>query len=125
MDLGVKQKMNHTTNPSYRFIDSLTELERVCTALHGVRCVAVDVEADSMYHYREKVCLIQLATSQMSVVIDPLCLTDRSIRTQRISELIGRHNHSGSLLLIINYYRSSQKTCNSKSKNRIAKLLLP
>lgn len=38
--------------------------------------VAVDLEADSMYHFQEKVCLIQMATSQSSAVIDPLRLQD-------------------------------------------------
>jgi ribonuclease D len=38
--------------------------------------VAVDLEADSMYHFQEKVCLIQMATSQSGAVIDPLRLQD-------------------------------------------------
>jgi ribonuclease D len=38
--------------------------------------VAVDLEADSMYHFQEKVCLIQMATSRSSAVIDPLRLRD-------------------------------------------------
>jgi len=38
----------------------------------------VDLEADSFYHYFEKVCLIQIATESASYVIDPLALKDLS-----------------------------------------------
>jgi ribonuclease D len=40
--------------------------------------VAVDLEADSMHHYREKVCLIQISIPDESVIIDPLALEDPS-----------------------------------------------
>jgi ribonuclease D len=39
----------------------------------------VDLEADSMYHFREKVCLVQMAAGDTSVVIDPLALPDLSV----------------------------------------------
>ena len=34
--------------------------------------LAVDLEADSLHHYQEKVCLIQISTPSESVLIDPL-----------------------------------------------------
>jgi hypothetical protein len=34
--------------------------------------LAVDLEADSMFHYQEKVCLLQMAGNGENVVIDPL-----------------------------------------------------
>ena len=40
--------------------------------------VAVDLEADSMHHYQEKVCLIQISIPTESVIIDPLALPDLS-----------------------------------------------
>ncbi len=40
--------------------------------------LAVDLEADSLHHYQEKVCLIQISTPSESVLIDPLALADLS-----------------------------------------------
>lgn len=37
--------------------------------------IAVDLEMDSLHHYREKVCLVQISTRQQSWLIDPLALT--------------------------------------------------
>lgn len=49
-------------------------LERVgCEPL-----LACDLEADSLHHYQEKVCLIQLSTPHESVLIDPLAFSDLS-----------------------------------------------
>jgi ribonuclease D len=41
--------------------------------------VAVDLEADSMYHFREKVCLVQMASAAGSFVIDTLAVADLSV----------------------------------------------
>jgi ribonuclease D len=38
--------------------------------------LACDLEADSLHHYQERVCLIQLSTPRESVLIDPLAVTD-------------------------------------------------
>lgn len=40
--------------------------------------IAVDLEADSMHNYQEKVCLIQVSTLKKTVLIDPLAVTDLS-----------------------------------------------
>ena len=40
--------------------------------------LAVDLEADSLHHYQEKVCLIQISTPTESVIIDPLALPELS-----------------------------------------------
>jgi ribonuclease D len=40
--------------------------------------VAFDLEADSMHHYREKVCLVQIAASPGVFLMDPLSLPDLS-----------------------------------------------
>jgi ribonuclease D len=37
--------------------------------------IAVDLEMDSLHHYREKVCLVQVSTRHQSWLIDPLALT--------------------------------------------------
>ena len=44
----------------------------------GADMVALDLEADSMFHYKEQVCLIQMAANGNTAVIDPLSVTDLS-----------------------------------------------
>jgi ribonuclease D len=53
-------------------------LERLVKKLSRETVLAFDLEADSMHHYREKVCLIQVATSSEAHLIDPLALIDMS-----------------------------------------------
>ena len=38
--------------------------------------IACDLEADSLHHYQEKVCLIQFSTPEFSALVDPLAVTD-------------------------------------------------
>lgn len=70
--------MEATAPLAYEYIDTLAGLEQVAHAFNSEPMVAVDLEADSMYHFREKVCLIQMATATESYVIDPLKITDFS-----------------------------------------------
>ncbi|MGA9477668.1 MAG: ribonuclease D, partial [Desulfobacterales bacterium] len=57
-------------------IETPAALARLAQKFQQAPAVAVDLEADSMYHFQEKVCLIQMATSRSSAVIDPLRLRD-------------------------------------------------
>jgi len=63
---------------SYEWIETLPRLEGTARILGQAKTIGVDLEADSMYHYFEKVCLIQIATESASYVIDPLALRDLS-----------------------------------------------
>jgi ribonuclease D len=51
-------------------------LVRLAAELERERAIGVDLEADSMYSYREKVCLLQFSTPSRTVVVDPLVITD-------------------------------------------------
>jgi ribonuclease D len=62
----------------YRIIETAAEFEELVTELESEPIIAVDLEADSMHHFKEKVCLLQLATSKTSAIIDPLVLNDLS-----------------------------------------------
>jgi ribonuclease D len=56
-------------------------LEAVCETvkiLKSRKAAAVDLEADSMFHFTEKVCLIQIAVKELVFVIDPLKIPDLS-----------------------------------------------
>jgi ribonuclease D len=57
-------------------IETPAALAELAGKFQRAPAVAVDLEADSMYHFQEKVCLIQMATSRSSAVIDPLRLRD-------------------------------------------------
>ena len=63
---------------NYKIIDTVAGLEKAVRTLEKGKAVAVDMEADSMYHFKEKVCLIQMATKKSSILIDPLYVKDLS-----------------------------------------------
>lgn len=65
-----------TDTPQY--ITSASDLERAAGILEKSPAVAVDLEADSMYHFEEKVCLVQMATDDACFIIDPLAVSDLS-----------------------------------------------
>jgi len=53
----------------------LTTTEQVvelADELHQFPVIAVDLEADSMHNYQEKVCLLQFSTPERTVLVDPL-----------------------------------------------------
>jgi ribonuclease D len=54
------------------------DLERTMDRFGREPLLACDLEADSLHHYQEKVCLIQLSTPRESVLIDPLAFADLS-----------------------------------------------
>ena len=64
---------------SYLIIDSISELERFAARLEKQKIIGIDLEADSMYHFKEKVCMIQIATQHATAVIDPLQIKNLSV----------------------------------------------
>ena len=63
----------------YILIESASDLKKVVPKLKSEQMVAVDLEADSMFHFQEKVCLLQMATAQAVMIIDPLQVEDLSV----------------------------------------------
>jgi ribonuclease D len=59
-------------NPEYFYVDTTEGLSRLTEALRGATRVGLDTEADSLHHYFEKVCLIQLSFSHVNYIVDPL-----------------------------------------------------
>jgi ribonuclease D len=58
-------------------VRTAAEVAALGTRLQGSRAIGLDTEADSLYHHREKVCLIQLATERgEAVLVDPLAVRD-------------------------------------------------
>lgn len=57
---------------TYTCVDNAQGLARLTQALQGAARVGMDTEADSLHHYYEKVCLIQLSFLGENYIIDPL-----------------------------------------------------
>ena len=55
------------------------EVEALAESLRRERIVAVDTEADSFFHYYDKLCLLQIGTRQGSYLIDPLALSEQGL----------------------------------------------
>jgi ribonuclease D len=64
--------------PVPEMIETAEALTRFAGVLRRKRVIAVDLEADSMYHFQERVCLIQISTLQENAIIDPLAVPDLS-----------------------------------------------
>ena len=62
----------------YTLISSDEELKDICNKLKTKTQIAMDLEADSMHHFQEKVCLIQISDGSENILIDPLSITDFS-----------------------------------------------
>jgi ribonuclease D len=56
----------------FDYIDSNASLEALIASLRGADRVAIDTEADSLHHYFEKVCLLQLTFLDRTYIVDPL-----------------------------------------------------
>ena len=58
------------------FVDTAEGLTTAVKGLKQEAVIGVDLEADSMFHFKEKVCLLQMATSDTVYIIDPLAVRD-------------------------------------------------
>jgi ribonuclease D len=62
----------------YRLIETEADLKELLPELSSSQIMGVDLEADSLFHYREKVCLLQISLETFNLVIDPLSVRDLS-----------------------------------------------
>ncbi len=59
-----------------QWISDQAGLHRLCADLRECRRVAMDTESNSLFAYRERVCLVQISSSREDFLIDPLELDD-------------------------------------------------
>lgn len=63
-------------NEKYILVDNEKELVNLLADLELYDMAAVDTEADSMYHYTTRLCLIQITIGEHHYIVDPLCGLD-------------------------------------------------
>ena len=88
-----KEKRSQDNPKDFQWIDSRPGLRQVADAFKNSKAIGVDMEMDSLYHYQEKICLIQMATERQTFIIDPLKTTGMSLikplfENQRIKKVI-------------------------------------
>jgi ribonuclease D len=62
--------------PPYLLIEEKNDLDLISAELQREPVIAVDLEADSMFHFKEKVCLLQISTRSRNFIIDPIAVRD-------------------------------------------------
>ncbi|MFO7663518.1 MAG: ribonuclease D [Chloroflexota bacterium] len=68
----VTNASNPPTLPPYQFIADERSWNTCLEALRSAPRLAIDLEANSMYAYRERVCLIQISITAADYIIDPV-----------------------------------------------------
>ena len=59
-------------------VEDQQTLVEVARSLLDQPAISVDTEADSLHHYQEKVCLIQISDHTRDIIVDPLQVPDLS-----------------------------------------------
>ena len=72
MDGPLNKKTEAGAGPRYTFIATSKDFQKVLQRLKSSSRIAIDIEADSLYHYYEKVCLIQISSDSDTYILDPL-----------------------------------------------------
>ena len=62
----------------FTFIESDADLADACYRLLSQPIIGVDLEADSMHSFKEKICLIQIATKDEAFLVDPFTIDNFS-----------------------------------------------
>ncbi len=65
---------------SYPFLHTAEAVEDLARKLRGEPVIGVDTEADSFFHYFEKICLVQIAAKSGIYLIDPLALGENGLK---------------------------------------------
>ena len=59
-------------------VEDADALAKMCERLKARSVIGVDTESDSMHHFQEKVCLIQISDVDTDYIVDPLSVKDLS-----------------------------------------------
>lgn len=82
--LGVKVE---SRPPAYRLIDRPDQLAPLLAALDRVKEVSLDTEADNMYHFKTRLCLLQFLVGKDVFMVDALAPIDFAPLWARLAKL--------------------------------------
>ncbi len=68
-------KLNWPFSPA-KYINRDDDLRQMVRALAAEPVIAIDTESNSLYAYRERVCLIQISSLSEDYIVDPLVIAD-------------------------------------------------
>ncbi|MBW1851877.1 MAG: HRDC domain-containing protein [Deltaproteobacteria bacterium] len=108
----------------YVLVDRRSELEQVTAGLRKETAIGVDLEADSLFHYQEKVCLLQISAPSQNILIDTLALRDLSPLVPIFSDPGIRKIFHGADYDIRSLYRDFGIEVNSLFDTQIAAVFL-
>lgn len=120
----VKKNFTGDAKPVYKIIDSLSDLKQAVAALKKEKTIAVDLEADSMYHFKEKVCLVQMASKTLNLLIDPLSIMDLSPLTSLFSSTKIKKIFHGADYDVRSLYRDFRIEINNLFDTQLASMFL-
>lgn len=72
--------------PPYKLVTSQSEWQSCLADIQSQSRFSVDLEANSMYAYRERICLIQISSPTLDYIVDPLADIDLSILGQLFAD---------------------------------------
>ncbi|WP_407444647.1 ribonuclease D [Fibrobacter sp.] len=94
----------------YILVDSEESLANLLADLDLYDMAAVDTEADSMYHYSARLCLIQITIGEHHYIVDPLCGVDLApLFKARAMQTLIFHGADYDLRLLWQTYQFSPK----------------
>lgn len=70
--------MSHDKIPEPVLVTAREHLEEVASDLRAAPRLALDIESNGFYAYREKVCLLQVSSPSQDYIIDPIAVSDLS-----------------------------------------------
>lgn len=76
MELLSTESSEIQSPPPYTLVATAECFESMMEKLCSASRLAIDMEADSLYHYFEKVCLLQISTDSDTFILDPLVLKE-------------------------------------------------
>lgn len=62
--------------PTPKIVTTPEELQDLVAILANEKRIAIDTESNSLFAYRERVCLLQISTSDQDWLVDPLAVPD-------------------------------------------------
>ena len=70
--------MSSMPQSEYQMVETPGALRKAAGVLAGATIIALDLEADTLFHYGETLCLVQLSDGAQTWLVDPLRVTDLS-----------------------------------------------